>query len=51
MQKNKTNKSTNQTSQDKMREKVDGFSLNSTKSEKSNKTTDQGTYYPPDDKV
>ncbi len=30
-------------SQDKLRQKVDGFSLNA--------TTDQGVYYPPDDKV
>jgi hypothetical protein len=51
MRKEKKNKFTNQISQDKLREKVDGFSLNNSKSEKSYKTTDQGVYYPPDDKV
>lgn len=51
MRKYKNSKLTNQTSQDKLREIVDGFSLDSTKSEKSYKTTDQGVYYPPDDKV
>lgn len=39
-------------SQDELRQKVDGFSLESDKdeTEKSYKTTDQGVYYPPDDK-
>jgi hypothetical protein len=39
-------------SQDELRQKVDGFSLESDKDEieKRYKTTDQGVYYPPDDK-
>lgn len=39
-------------SQDEIRQKVDGFSLESVEDKKENsyKTTDQGVYYPPDDK-
>jgi hypothetical protein len=41
-------------SQDELRQKVDGFSLDKKTdetSELSYKTTDQGVYYPPDDHV
>jgi hypothetical protein len=41
-----------ESSQDEFRQKVDGFSLDSVEDKKENsyKTTDQGVYYPPDDK-
>lgn len=47
-------KDTNLKSQDKLREKVDGFSLNNNpnkKTELSYITTDQGVYFPPDEEV
>jgi hypothetical protein len=41
-----------ESSKDELRQKVDGFSLESDEdeTEKSYKNTDQGVYYPPDDK-
>lgn len=47
----KKDKASNKISQDNLRKKVDGFSLDSKKSRKSYITTDQGVYYPPDEKL
>ena len=52
MRKDKKDMLKNKIKQDELRQKVDGFSLESAedKKEKDYKTTDQGVYYPPDDK-
>jgi hypothetical protein len=52
MSKDKKHVISKEFSQDELRQKVDGFSLESIEDKKENiyKTTDQGVYYPPDDK-
>jgi hypothetical protein len=52
MSKDKKDVISKEFSQDELRQKVDGFALETVKDKKETnyKTTDQGVYYPPDDK-